>query len=151
MAKTYTIDLPITQTRELRYQRAERYEFEKRFRHFNLPGMKEILFEKVFPIMPDPNDDDKMQPTGGGDLEAQICFLWLGIRHHNPKRITEEQVADWVDLAMEEGRPTVSLVARAINAALASGVLGYIYEAPDPEEEPEGKDDGPSSQSSTAP
>ncbi len=128
MGKTYTVDLPITQTRELRYTRAERLEFEKRCRHFGLPGMKEIIYDKVFPIKPDPNNDNKPTPTGGGDLEAQILLVWLGIRHNNKQLITEEWTADKLDVAVNEGRPQVSFVAQAVNAVMASGILGFKWE-----------------------
>lgn len=130
MAKTFSVDLPITQPRELRYGRDERKEFEKRFRHFGLGGMRELLYTKVFPVKPDPDDDNKLRPTGGGDYEAQIALIWMGIRHHNSKLITEDWVADKIDFAIrEEGRPMVLFVAQAVNAVNASGVLGYVYEA----------------------
>jgi len=136
MAKTYTVDLPVTQTRELRYTRVERMEFEKRFRHFGLPGMKEILFDRVFPVRPDPSNDGKMTPTGGGDLEAQTAFIWMGIRHKNPKFITEEKVGEWLDLAITEGRPMLLFLAEAVNAVCDSGVLGYVIDRAVSEEEP---------------
>ena len=146
MSKTYTVDLPVTQSRELRYTQAERLEFEKRCRHFNLPGMKEIIFDKVFPIRPDPTQDNKPTPTGGGDLEAQILLIWLGIRHNNTNRITEKAVADWLELAVKEGRPMLVFVAQAVNAVMASGVLGFVFEGIVEEEEvapaTEGKADG---------
>lgn len=128
MGKTYSINLPLANERELRYTRAERLEFEKRCRHFGLGGMKEILFKKVFPIEPDPNNDNKPTPTAGGDLEAQILLIWLGIRHNNKSLITEEWVGEKLDLAVKEGRPMVDFVAKAVNAVMASGVLGFVYE-----------------------
>jgi hypothetical protein len=134
MGKAYTVDLPVTQTRELRYTRAERLEFEKRCRHFGLAGMKDILFKKVFPVEPDPANDNKPTPTGGGDLEAQILLVWLGIRH-NSKALTEERVADLLELAVKEGRPTVTFVAQAVNAVMASGVLGFVWDGAVVEEE----------------
>ena len=146
MGKTYTVDLPITQTRELKYTRVERFEFEKRCRHFGLPGMKEIIFEKVFPIRPDPNNDNKPTPTGGGDLEAQILLVWLGIRHNNRGLITEDWVGDKLDLAVSEGRPIVSFVAEAVNAVMSSGILGFRYEgyvAPEEEAAPATKGEAP--------
>ena len=144
MGKTFTVDLPVTQSRELRYTRAERLEFEKRCRHFGLAGMKEILFKKVFPVEPDPHNDNKPTPTGGGDLEAQILLVWLGIRHNNKSLITEDWTADKLDLAVKEGRPMLVHVASAVNAVMASGVLGFVYESPVVEEEPaqgEGKEE----------
>lgn len=128
MAKTFSVDLPITTARELRYTRVERQEFEKRFRHFGLPGMKEIIFEKVLPIKPNPADDNKLVPTGGGDYEAQVALIWMGIRHNAKHLITEEWVADKLEVAIKEGRPQILFVIDAVNAVLASGVLGYIYE-----------------------
>ena len=128
MGKTYTVDLPITQTRELRYGKDERKEFEKRCRHFGLAGMKEIIFKRVFPIEPDPNNDNKPTPTGGGDYEAQVLLVWLGIRHANPRLITEQWVEEKLDVAIKEGRPVVGFVAQAVNAVMASGCLGFVYE-----------------------
>ncbi len=128
MGKTYTVDLPLTQTRELKYTRDERREFEKRCRHFGLAGMKEILFERVFPIKPDPNNDNKPTPTGGGDDEAQVLLLWLGLRHINPRLITEQWVSEKLDQAIKEGRPMVTFVAQAVNAVMASGVLGFVFD-----------------------
>ena len=150
MSKTYTVALPLNSDRVLKYTRAERVEFEKRFRHFGLPGMKDILYERVFPIKPDPANDNKPMATGGGDLEAQICLIWLGIRHNNPKRITEEQVGEWLDLAVEEGRPIVGFVATAVNAVMASGVLGFKYERDAIEEEEETVGEGKASPDSSA-
>lgn len=134
MGKAYTVDLPITQVRELKYTRAERLEFERRCRHFNLAGMKDILYKRVFPIEPDPSNDNKPTATGGGDLEAQTLLIWLGIRH-NSKSLTEERVAELLDLAVKEGRPMVSFVAQAVNAVMASGILGFVYEKAVEEEE----------------
>ncbi len=127
MSKTYTVDLPVTQSRVLKYTRAERMEFEKRCRHFGLAGMKEILYKRVFPIEPDPNRDNQPTPTGGGDLEAQILIVYLGLRHIDPKRITEERVAEWIDTAIQEDRPMLPIVATAVNAVMASGILGYKF------------------------
>lgn len=134
MGKTYSVDLPITTSRELKYTRAERLEFEKRCRHFGLAGMKEIIFKKVFPVEPDPNNDNKPTPTGGGDLEAQILLIWLGIRHCS-KTLTEERVAELLDLAVKEGRPHVTFVAQAVNAVMSSGVLGFVFDGHFEEEE----------------
>ncbi len=128
MGKTYTLDLPVTQTRALKYTRVERMEFEKRCRHFNLPGMKEIIYDRVFPIKVDPANDNKPTPTGGGDLEAQILLIWLGIRHNNRQLITEDWVGDKLDLAIQEGRPMIDFVARAVNAVMSSGILGFVWE-----------------------
>lgn len=139
MGKTYTVDLPVTQTRVLQYTKDERKEFEKRCRHFGLAGMKEIIFKRVFPIEPDPNNDNKPTPTGGGDYEAQVLLVWLGIRHANPQLITEKWVEDKLELAVKEGRPMVTFVAEAVNAVMASGILGFVYEgyvAPEEEAAP---------------
>jgi hypothetical protein len=139
MPEKFTVNLPMSQERELRYTRAERLEFEKRFRHFGLPGMKGIIVEKVFPQAPNPQNDNKLEYTGDGDMEAQYCLVWLGIRHHNPKLITEERVAEWLDLAVTEGRPVLNFVAAAINAVMASGVLGFVPKVTVESEEVEGK------------
>jgi hypothetical protein len=152
--KTYKIALPLATERELRYQRAERVEFEKRFRHFGLPGMKDIIFERVFPIKPDPTRDNKPYPTGGGDLEAQYTLIYLGLRGGGSlaKHITEEKVNEWIDLSIKEGRPLVGMVATCVNAVMASGVLGFMYEhdavVEEETEEGEGKAEAPSTSSS---
>jgi len=151
--KTYTLELPNeANSRPLKYTRVERREFEKAFRHFGLPGMREILFERVFPIKPDPTRDNKPYPTGGGDDEAQHKLIYLGLRGGGlPKHISEEKVSDWIDAAVQNGKPIIGFVATAVNAVLASGVLGYVYEHEAvTEEEPaqgEGKaDSSPSSE-----
>lgn len=124
MARTYTVALP-KQPRELRYTRAERLDFERRFRDRGLSGMKEILDKLVLPTRDLGNG--KREITLGGDLEAQETLVWLGLRHING--ITEKRVAEWLDVAAkEEGRPMIQFVAPAVAAVFASGVLGYVYE-----------------------
>jgi hypothetical protein len=130
MAKQYTIDLPITQTRELRYTRQERLDFEKRFRDRGMSGMKAIIGELVLPTVPDPDKPGQRLVTVGGDLEAQEYLIYLGLRHLG-SAITEKRVSEWLDLAVrEEGpeRQMVAFVAPAVAAVFASGVLGFVYE-----------------------
>jgi hypothetical protein len=129
MPKTFTVHLPIATERTLKYTSAERMEFEKRFRFFNLPGMQGIILEKVFPQKPNPNNDNKPEYTGDGDMEAQNVLIWLGLRHIG-KHITEEKVTAWLDLAVTEGRSRPHFIAAAVNAVIASGVLGYVQPEP---------------------
>lgn len=133
MAKTYTVDLPITQTRELKYTRQERLDFERRLRDRGLAGMKEILDKLVLPTRD--IGGGRREVTLGGDLEAQEYLVFLGLRHIGTQ-ITEKRVSEWLELASrEEGRPLIQFVAPAVQAVFASGVLGYVYEPKLEEEE----------------
>lgn len=127
MAKTYTVDLPIATTRELKYTRQERLDFEKRLRDRGCAGMKEILDKLVLPTKDLGNGVREV--TLGGDLEAQEYLIFLGLRHYG-HAITEKRVSEWLDLAVtqEQDRPLIGFVARAVSAVFASGVLGYVYE-----------------------
>lgn len=130
MAKTYTIHLPITHERVLKYTRDERRDFEKRFRDRGCSGMKELLDKYVLTTTPDPDKPGKRLITLGGDLDAQEYLIYLGLRHYG-NAITEKRVSDWLDLAVrEEGaeRQMVAFVAPAVSAVFASGVLGFVYE-----------------------
>jgi hypothetical protein len=138
MPEQLTIHLPIATERVLRYTLEDREELEKRFRHFGLPGLREIIFERITPVRPNPLRDGRLEFTGGGDLEAQRVLIWVGIRHNNPKRITEEAVKDWLRLAVqEEGRSMFELVTRAVHAVGRSGILGFTFAAEALEAEPE--------------
>ncbi len=129
MAKTYTVDLPITQTRELRYTRQERLDFEKRFRDRGKPGMKELLHAFVLPSVE--TAPGKAEATAGGDLEMQEYLLFLGLRHLG-NVVTEKRVTEWLGLASEEGRPLIGFIGPAVCAVYASGVLGFVYEPKEP-------------------
>lgn len=138
MAKQYTVDLPITQPRELRYTPQERRDFEKRFRDRGLAGMKEILDKLVLPTKD--AGGGKREITLGGDIEAQEYLVFLGLRHLG-NVITEKRVSEWLNLAAtEEGRPLIQFVAPAVACVFASGVLGYVYEYTVEEEVPPSTD-----------
>ena len=129
MAKTYTVYLPITHERELKYTRDERRDFEKRFRGLGCSGMKDILDKFVLTTTPDPDRPGRRLITLGGDLEAQEYLIYLGLRHYG-NAITEKRVSEWLALAATEGpeRQMVAFVAPAVSAVFASGVLGFVYE-----------------------
>jgi hypothetical protein len=128
MPEQLTIHLPIATERVLRYTLEDREELEKRFRHFGLPGLKEIIYERIFPVKPNPAHDNKLECTGGGDLEAQRALIWMGIRHANPKLITEDKVKEWIRLAIQdEGRSMLELTAVCVRAVGQSGILGFKF------------------------
>ena len=141
MAKQYTIDLPITQPRELRYTRQERLDYEKRFRDRGKAGMREIIDTLVLPTKD--IGGGKRDITLGGDLEAQEFLIYLGLRHIG-NAITEKRVAEWLDLAArEESRPLINFLAPAVAAVYASGVLGFVYEYTAVQEEVDPKEETP--------
>lgn len=123
MPRTYTCTLGFSE-REFRYTRKERVEFEKRFG----AGMWDVMKRHVLAL----NEDDV--PTPGGMIEAQHALVWLGLRHKGPK-VTEENVSIWLDEEAQKGGNVFAIYGTASNAVLASGVLGFKWEAPEVEDE----------------
>lgn len=116
----------------LKYTRQERRELEARYKK----GLREIILEDVYPL------DSKNEPTGGGKLESQIAFLYFGLRHGDfgKKKLTESKVDEWVADAVENhGGHMLIYLTEAFRACMASGVLGYVIQTSEVEEE-EGKE-----------
>jgi len=129
VAKVYKVNLG-GEERELRYTRAEREEFEEQFNG----DMLELIRTKVAPT------DEEGKIKSSGMLKVQTALVFYGLRHY--PRVTKEKVAQWIDKAYASGGNPYSIYGAAINAVMASGVLGFSSHEEDDEkaEEPEGKD-----------
>lgn len=103
----------------LKYTRKDRAEFEARFG----AGMWEVIRKQVLAL----NEND--EPTPGGTVDAQYALVYFGLRHNGPKW-SEAKVAEYLDAMTERGENVFAIFTKCATAVLASGVLGYKYEAP---------------------
>lgn len=126
--KEYSVELGGAQ-HALRYTLTERKELEKRY----AKGLRELILTDVYPL------DEKNEPTGGGLIERQIAFLFMGIRHKAGPKFTEQKLEGWIDDAVLKGGHMLIYLTHAVRAAMASGVLGYVIEASEEPEEEKGK------------
>lgn len=111
--------------RTFKWTRAVRNFLEERHNK----GLLELIREDVLPCY------DNGMPTGGGRWNAQVDFVWQGLRHAGPA-ITQSRVSEWMEALCDGGGSILEVLAPANASCLASGVLGFKYEIPS-EEEPE--------------
>lgn len=116
--------------RKLIYTLKERRELEKRFSC----GLLELLQKKVLPTI---EVEGKTIATGGGELDAQLTVLFMGLRHGG-KALTEEKVEEWVQEGVGKGAHIIEYLVPACGAVWASGVLGRVIDIQAQQEE-EGK------------
>lgn len=81
--------------------------------------------------------------VGSGSLKVQTALVWIGVKHAGAKW-TLERVREALAKAMQ-GPGIGSITRPTMSAILASGVLGKIFEEPEPvvEEDGGGKDETP--------
>lgn len=111
------------QSRPFRYKLSDRIEIENRFGC----GLMELIRDKVFPT------DPHGKFLGGGMLSVQIALLWVGLRHANPRRVTEAAITEWLSAIIEADGSVFAPINEAMRAVFASGVLGKAVDISDDE------------------
>lgn len=87
--------------------------------------------------------DTVWEAKGLHDIEVQIAFLHAGIVSGGARKVTEDQVIDWVDQHMKTEQNMGPLVGPIWKAVLLSGITGTTVDVEtiaEDADEPEGKD-----------
>ena len=79
-------------------------------------------------------------PTGGGRWKVQVAIVQAGFRHHG-KAVTLERVAGWLEAYVAHGGNVFEVFSQCSLAIMSSGVLGFVYEAEDDEDEDDPKEE----------
>lgn len=127
MARVYSVDLG-GKVREFRFTDSERDYLETRFGR----GLLKIVQEMVLA------NDEQGRPTLGGVRAAQVALVWSGLRYYG-NAVTETKVAQWMHSQLAEKGTYFDVVAQAVMAVYASGVLGARWESAEDDEAAEGK------------
>jgi hypothetical protein len=132
MAKEYYIEIG-GQRRRLQYRSRQGIELKNRFKK----PLIRLLREDVMGLEPDPERPGEFKFGGTTDMEVQAAFILAGISHE-AKRVTEDQVLDWVDAHIATGASMGDLVGPVWRAAFMSGVLGQSIDMDEPSKEGDG-------------
>ena len=120
--KVYSFDFG-GKVREFKYTSAERRVLESRFG----VGLGELIQKQVLAV------DADGRPTLGGREEQTVALIHAGLKHGG-SAVTETRVREWLEAEVTSKGHWMEVVSTACLAVMASGVLGYRYEAPEDEE-----------------